>query len=438
MPPGSGRIGLRTRLAAALVLMAVLAVGTATVLSNFGLPARVNDAAAARLEREAAHLAAAAASFYEEDGGWTEEHVRAVEHLAAAFELRAEVVRAGDVPRARSEPPVVDAPVLVGGRRVGMLVVRPVAGRLLSPEEEHLRHSLDRLHLAAAGISVFAALALAFVLAQGLAGPLRRIRRSAERIASGDLEVRVTPAGGPELESLATSMNRLAETLAHEEELRKEGFADLAHELRTPVNGILGRIEAAQDGVLEPKANLAAMHMETLRLARLLDDLGRLAEAERPGLLVDKIAVDLAEVAARTAEQWEPRFAGRGVPLQVDVRPATVMGDADRLAQVVDNLLANALRYSEAEAPVALRVRRDGAEAVLEVADRGVGIAADELPHVFKRFWRGEKSRSRETGGAGIGLAIVAELVRAHEGRVDVESSPGHGSTFRVIIPAVR
>lgn len=421
------------------MLMAVLAVGTATVLSNAGLPSRVSRAAESRLALEAAHLSAAAAAIYREDGRWSDEHVRAVQHLGDAFDLRATVDRrAGAVPRPVSSNGGATAPIVVDGRNVGAVTVYPESGRLLSAAEEGLRRSLDRLHLVAAGISVLAALALAFVLAQGLAGPLQRIRQGAERIAEGDLDTRITPAGGPELESVATAVNRLAETLTREEILRKESVADLAHELRTPVNGLLGRIEAAQDGVLEPVANLAAMHAEALRLTRLLDDLGRLAEAEQPGLLVDKTTVDLAEIVRATVEQWRPRFADRDVPLGADLRPAVVLGDADRLAQIVDNLLANALRYSEAGNPTDVHVITRGEEAVLEVEDHGIGIASEELPHVFERFWRGEKSRSRATGGAGIGLAIVAELVRAHDGRIEVDSRHGEGSTFRVIIPAVR
>jgi len=441
--PALGRLGLRARLAVALVAMAVLAVGTATVLANLGLPSRVNEAAEARLEREATHLAAAAAAFYEEDGRWTEEHVRAVEHLAAMSGISIELTSGGrllsdDVPRHRlgAEATVTTA-VIADGRRVGTLAAQPAGRDLLSPEEEHLRHSLDRLHLAAAGLSVLVALSLAFVLAQGLAGPLRRIRRGAERIAGGDVDARVEPSGGPELAAVAGALNRLAETLSHEEELRKESVADLAHELRTPVNGLLGRIEAAQDGVLEPEANLRAMHADALRLTRLLDDLAQLADAERPGLLLEKTDVDLSEIAAAAAEQWRPRFTERDIGLETAVGPAHVVGDSDRLMQIVDNLLANAHRYTEAGGDVWIRTSAHEAHAVLEVADSGVGIAEADLPHLFKRFWRGEKSRSRATGGAGIGLAIVAELVRAHDGRIDVDSEPGRGSIFRVVLPGV-
>ena len=214
-------------------------------------------------------------------------------------------------------------------------------------------------------------------------------------------------------------------------------MADLAHELRTPVNGLLGRIEAAQDQVLPPEENLAAMHQEALRLTRLLDDLARLADAERPGLLLEKQPLDLADIAGAAAHSFAPRFAEAGIAFTVKTQSAPVSGDAGRLEQVVFNLLSNARCYTEPGGQVTLSTGRSGADAVLEVADGGIGIAPDDLRHIFTRFWRGDRSRSRATGGTGIGLAIVHELVRAHEGRIEVESAPGRGSCFRVVLPVI-
>ena len=184
-------------------------------------------------------------------------------------------------------------------------------------------------------------------------------------------------------------------------------------------------------------ANLAAMHTEALRLARFLDDLSKLADAQRPGLLLDRRTVDLAEVTRAEVDVHSEAFVAAGIALIVDLHPALVRGDRERLGQVVGNLLSNALRYTNAGGSVRVSVALAGGSAVLEVADTGIGIEPDELRYVFKRFWRGDKSRSRATGGAGIGLAIADELVRAHDGRIDVESAPGRGSLFRVVVPAL-
>ena len=183
-------------------------------------------------------------------------------------------------------------------------------------------------------------------------------------------------------------------------------------------------------------ANLAAMHDEALRLTRLLDDLSALADAQRPGLLLSGEPVDLSTVATGPAEALKQDFADKGIEFATDLHAAIVAGDRKRLEQVIVNLLTNALRYTDAGGHVSLSVRQVGDNAVLEVADSGIGIPSDDLPHVFTRFWRGEKSRSRVTGGTGIGLSIVKELVCAHGGQVAVESSVGQGTTFRVVIPA--
>lgn len=427
----SSRFGLRSRLALALVGVAVLAVGLATFLSNRGLHPRVTASAEARLERSAEHFADIATTVYVEEGGWTPRAKRTLGHFAVLDGVRFRLDGALPEPAAMS-------PVVVDGKRVGTIAVAPVGGNLLTPEEEHLQGSLNSLHLAAGAASVLGALLLAFLFAETLSRPLRRIRGAAQRIEEGDLTVRVEPGGDSEMRAVGHALNRLAETLEHEEEIRKASVADLAHELRTPVSALLSRIEAAQDGVLaDGAANLEAMHAETLRLARLLDDLARLADAERPGLLIEKRVLDLAELGGREGEAFGPLFATKGVDFATALEPASVQGDPDRLGQVVSNLLSNALRYTEPGGRVDLRVRREEEWAVLEVADTGLGIAPEDLKHVFKRFWRGEKSRSRATGGAGIGLAIVHELVRAHDGRIDVESKPGMGSTFRVSLPAL-
>jgi two-component system sensor histidine kinase BaeS len=269
-----------------------------------------------------------------------------------------------------------------------------------------------------------------------LSRPLRHIRAGAEAMGAGDLETRVPESGDDEIAAVAAALNRLAETLQQEEALRKESVADLAHELRTPVMGILARVEAAQDGVLEDDAaNLSAMHDEALRLSRLLDDLSALAEAERPGLLLEAEPVDLAAIARAQTTAFAAAFAEKDIALETDLLPAPVNGEPKRLEQVVVNLLSNALRYTDAGGRVLVTVRPDAQTALLEVSDTGIGIAAEDLPRVFTRFWRGEKSRSRDTGGAGIGLAIVKELVKAHGGEVGVESAPGRGSLFRVTLP---
>ena len=432
------RLGLRARLAIALCAVAIIAVGLATLLANHGVDPRLNEAARARLERSATHMAEVAAAVYQTEGGWTTRTTDTLRHLAALDELGLAIHKADGsqtVVRPLRGPISNDEKVVVNGKIVGLVRVSPGNGSLLTPEEAHLQHSLNRLHLVAAIASVVAALIIALLFAETLSRPLRRIRRTAEQIEHGDLSARVAPGGDAEMRAVGHALNRLAETLDHEEQMRKQSVADLAHELRTPVHGLLSRIEAAQDGVLaDEQANLVAMHTEAMRLTRLLDDLSRLSDAERPGLLLEKQSVDLADVARAAAAAFGPRFEDAGIQFSASIMSAIVNGDPDRLGQITDNLLSNALRYTEPGGKVELRVAPSAGNAVLEVSDSGIGIAPDDLKHIFKRFWRGERSRSRATGGTGIGLAIVSELVAAHDGRIEVDSDLGQGTRFRVFL----
>ena len=438
-------VGLRARLAIAMVGLAVFAVGLATILSNRGLEPRLTTAAKARVKHSATQLALIAADGYRHHHRWTPSDTESLERLADVNGLLVTILAADGrtlaLPSGGARPrhPLADVPVSVGGRRVGSIQVSANGSQLLTREDVGLRQSLDTLHVVAGVISVLAALIVAFVLAHTLSKPLRRARLAAEGIARGDLDIRVPPTGGAEIRALGQALNRLAETLQDEETLRKVGVADLAHELRTPVGGLLSRIEAAQDHVLpDESANLDAMHAEAMRLTRLLEDLSRLADAERPAMLVTKRPLDLSLCAAQQADAFAPLFADQGLRFEQELQTVWVIGDGDRLGQVVANLLSNALRYTPAPGSVKLITRTVGQSAVLEVIDCGIGIAENDVPHIYKRFWRAEKSRSRATGGAGIGLAIVRELVDAHGGAIEVESELGSGTTFRVSLPAVR
>ena len=438
----AGTFGVRSRIALAMALVAAAAVGLATLLVSRGAEDRLRDAARARLASSAFHTAEIAAESYRTEIGWTPEAVSELTHVARVNGFRLALLDAsgsrlaGSAAIDRSTPGVERAPVESGGRTRGAVLVAP-GGELLDADDRELQSDLDELHLIAAVLALAAALAAAVLVAAPLARPLRRLTDTARRIEDGRLDARApTTGGGAEIEELAHAINRLAESLEQEEATRRATVADVAHELRTPVTGIVSRVEAAQDGVLaDPDANLAALHEETLRLSRLIDDLGQLAEAQRPGLTLGREQLDLASIATMRADEFEARFEANGVALVRDLSVTPVEGDRDRLEQVVDNLLSNALRYTDSGGRVVLRTTPQEGSSVIEVEDNGIGIPAEDLPHLFERFWRGEKSRSRATGGAGVGLAIVDELVRAHDGHVEVDSTPGAGSRFRIYLP---
>jgi two-component system, OmpR family, sensor histidine kinase BaeS len=436
------RLSLMGRLAVTMGTIAIAAVALSMTLAYHALDGRLNRLGAAHVESSAVRVAAIAADRYER-GGWTPRSLAELVERSgvAGFDITVTDTHGRPLttgPRAaRPHRWTASAPVVVHGRMVGRLELRPVRGDIFGAENRALRHQLNGLLEVCAVLALGLALLAAAMVAATLVRPLRRLTETAERMSRGDLSARARVRGGAELEQLADAFNNLASTLAREDELRRAAAADIAHELRTPVAGIVSRIEAAQDGVMpDEAANLEAMHAEALRLAHLIDDVGKLAEAERSDLLITRAPVDLAETCALRAAAYEGFFAAKEIAFDVQIEPAPVDGDARRLEQVVDNLLSNALRYTDPGGRVELSVGRELMGCVIVVRDTGIGIAPEDLPHAFDRFWRSDRSRSRATGGSGIRLAVVRELVRAHQGRVELHSELGHGTTARVVLPA--
>jgi len=210
--------------------------------------------------------------------------------------------------------------------------------------------------------------------------------------------------------------------------------ASVAHELRTPVAVLQAGHEALLDGVTEANPDeLGSLRDEVLRLARMVDDLQTMAAADAAGLRLTRAPRDLAGIAAAAADSLSRQFEAASVTLDRELAAAPVVADERWLHQVVTNLLGNALKFTPADGRVTVRTRQDGSDAVLTVTDTGVGIPADELPHVFERFWRGRASAG--TSGSGIGLAIAAELARAHGGTLTAASQPGTGTTLTLTLP---
>lgn len=286
------------------------------------------------------------------------------------------------------------------------------------------------------GATLFGIL-MAIAIARAISGPVERLTAATRRMESGDLAVRVEPAGGAELEELAHGFNAMAAALDRNEELRRRMVSDVAHELRAPLTNIRCELESIQDGVTEPTPErIASLHDETMHLAHLVDDLQDLALAEAGRLDIDPHPIDVATLARRATAGMETRARTRGVTLRFDGGDdVVVLADARRAVQILTNLLANAVAHMEAPGEVRITWEQSDNEATIHVIDSGVGVPADELPRIFERFYRVDVSRSRATGGAGLGLPIVRQLVVAHGGRVWADSAEGEGSTFSFTLP---
>ncbi|HEX5828706.1 MAG TPA: ATP-binding protein, partial [Candidatus Limnocylindrales bacterium] len=286
----------------------------------------------------------------------------------------------------------------------------------------------------AAAVAGGLAILVAMVLARRLARPVERVADAARRLADGDLGVRVPEEGPQELRDLAAAYNAMAARLAEQEQVRREFIVNASHELRTPLTNLQGYLEALRDGVLPPDpATFDSLREEVDRLTRLAASLDVLAGAGvEPEAAGD---VDIGSIVRASADLVGPVLSRRSITLEV-LAPAglLVRGRADELTQVLANLLQNAVRYTPEGGRVEIRAQREAHGARVTVGNSGPGIPPDDLPRVWERFYRVEKSRDRARGGAGVGLAIVRQLVEAAGGRVGATSADGW-TTFWLTLP---
>jgi two-component system OmpR family sensor kinase/two-component system sensor histidine kinase BaeS len=329
-------------------------------------------------------------------------------------------------------------PLTVGELRVGTLLNVLPADTMLDAQGQAFLDRVRRSLLLAGLAAVLLALLLGFVISWRLTAPVRRLTHAAGVIAAGDLSARVPATGRDEIADLGRAFNQMAASLSAGETLRRNLMADVAHELRTPLTVIQGNLQAILDGVYPlDEAQVAGLYDETRLLTRLVDDLRELALAEAGQLRLERAPVDLGALAQGVTANFMSAAEAAGVKLSAPAGDGEVqvLGDADRLGQVLRNLLSNALRHTPAGQQVEVRVAAEGRHAALIVADTGTGISPEDLPHVFDRFYRGSKSRGRRVGSAGLGLAIARQLARAHGGEISVESAEGVGTTFTVRLP---
>lgn len=338
--------------------------------------------------------------------------------------------------RARSQP------IIVGTTVVGWLIEDGV-GRPRgpgSPEGDFLQRVARAISYSALGAAMIALL-LGIVLARTLTRPLRELTAATQVVAQGALGQLVTVRSRDELGALALAFNQMSTNLARAQTLRRQMTADIAHDLRTPLSVILGYTEALRDGKLPPEQEIFdTLHTEAQHLQRLIDDLRTLSLTDAGELPLTREMVAVESLLERAAAAHRARAQEQRVALTVDVAAGLpqVEVDVERMAQVLGNLLSNALRYTPPGGTIVLDAQQHAVAVVqLRVRDSGSGIAPDDLPHVFERFYRADASRHGSTGSSGLGLAIARGIVEAHGGSITVESALGHGTTFTISLPVI-
>jgi signal transduction histidine kinase len=328
-------------------------------------------------------------------------------------------------------------PIDVGGQSVGRLVLPSEAFGQDPAEGAFLERVNLALGLGALG-GTAAAVVLGAVLVRSLNRPLRELTEGARAVAAGDLEIQVPVRSSDEMGELATAFNQMNTNLARSRELRRQMTADIAHELRTPLSIILGHAEGIKEGVLPSSAaNLQVIHEEAARLDRLVEDLRTLSLVEAGELPLELSEIEPAVLLRKAAASYQASAKRKSIELAVLAEDSLPMieADSDRFIQVLGNLIANALHHAPDGGAVSLSATPINGRLQISVADNGPGIHPSDLPHIFDRFYRADKSRQRDGAGSGLGLAIAKSLVEAHAGNIRAESELGHGTHLIIELP---
>ncbi|MCB0203725.1 MAG: HAMP domain-containing protein [Caldilineae bacterium] len=391
-------------------------------------------------------------SYYSQNGGW--DNISAIAMRTPGGFVRAPVAlvdtnqavllgtrhyRVGqtvsDADLRRSLPIEVDGQVV--GRLVLDLASGPEPGTPYSPETAFLERVNQAIVFGALGATIIA-LALGILLARAISRPVKELTEATQRVSRGDLGHQVPVRTEDELGQLAASFNQMSIDLATSNQLRRQMTADVAHELRTPLSVILGYTEALADGKLQGKPGIYdAMYGEAQLLSHLVDDLRTLSLADAGELALNRAPMPPLECLERTAAAHAALAAQRNVHIDVQASPDLPLIDVDRerIAQILGNLVSNALRYTPEGGNITLSARAAGNDVILQVNDNGPGIDPEHLPFIFKRFYRADESRPAN-GESGLGLAIAHSLVEAHGGTIRAGNGVDGGAVFTISLPA--
>ncbi|TGE38218.1 HAMP domain-containing protein [Desulfosporosinus fructosivorans] len=314
----------------------------------------------------------------------------------------------------------------------------PATAQILNPQDVRFQSTVFRSLLFAGGLALLFGIILSFFTSRQLVAPLRRLTQAANRIGHGHLDERVSVRSKDEVRLLANAFNAMADNLNRQETLRKQFTADIAHELRTPLTSIKSYIEAFQDGVLPAnQENLASIHEEINRLVDLSSDLKDLNVAEIGGLQLKLEPVDIRHLLEKIMRSLLPLIQEKELTLTWNApeESVTTSGDEHLLTRLFYNLMHNAYRYSNLGGQITVALTSTPTSAEIKISNTGIGISEEDLPLIFERFYRADKSRTRETGGTGIGLALVRQIIDLHQGTITVQSKVEHETVFIVQLP---
>lgn len=328
--------------------------------------------------------------------------------------------------------------LIVDGKRVGEVEIGYVGSFMISQREVDFTRGINSSILYASLISLGLALILGIHNSRVMSEPILKITNAANNIRKGDLDTNIElKNGAEELIELSSSINHLAKSLKEQQVLRKRLTTDISHELRTPLTILQSHIEAFNDGIWQPtKDKLDICRDEVIRLKKLVEQLKYITDIENHRVELEIEKIDLSQLIDTTVESLRYEFETKGIELIKFIKGnVTIEADKDKVRQVMINIISNALKFTDTGGKVEVLLDEDDKGVTIEIIDTGIGINEEDTPFIFERFYRSDKSRSRKTGGTGIGLAIAKTLIEAHNGNISAQGKEGKGSKFVIMLP---
>lgn len=328
-------------------------------------------------------------------------------------------------------------PIMSKGERIGTLTTGFVGPYYFTDEELIFIEALNRLFIVIGIGSLVLAFGLGILMSYRISRPLKKAANKAALLSEGKYKERLKDGSNTkEINILMDTINNLSDALEHKEQLRKQLTQDVAHELRTPLTSVQGTMEAMLDGIWAmDKERLTSCYDEIIRIKRLIGSIEDLSKVENENALLHKEDFDISNLLIRLLNNFESELAAKDISVDYDRQSVYLCADQDKMSQVFSNLLSNAIKYSDKGSKIHIHIFDSLKKVEIRVKDTGKGISEEDLPHIFERFYRADKSRNRETGGIGIGLTITKTIIEAHEGTIRAESKLGEGTEFIMVLP---
>lgn len=328
-------------------------------------------------------------------------------------------------------------PIMSNDKRIGTLTTGFVGPYYFTDEELIFIEALNHLFIGIGICSLVLAFGLGILMSYRISRPLNKIANKAALLSVGKYKERLTDVSNTkEINILIDTINNLSDALEHKEDLRKQLTQDVAHELRTPLTSVQGTMEAMLDGIWEmDKERLSSCYDEIIRIKRLIGSIEDLSKVENENVLLDKENFDISKLLSKLLNNYESELVTKNIIVDFNQQPVNLYADKDKMSQVFNNLISNAIKYSDKAGKIHIHIAEYPEYVEIQMKDTGIGISEADLSHIFERFYRADKSRNRQTGGVGIGLTITKTIIEAHEGTIDARSKLGEGTEFIIKLP---